>query len=275
MPQKTTLEIPDELSTPVKYAVHQRGRDILAMVRAALKHGEVRLAYQPIVEAQRPDRIAFYEGLFRVLDADGRIIPARDFMPYAEDSDIGRDIDCRALEIGLQALSQTEGLRLSINMSARSIGYGKWSQVLERGLADDPTVGARLILEITETSAMTVPELVIAFMQRWRRHGIAFALDDFGAGATSFRYLRDFRFDIVKIDRQFCHRVHCNRDDQVLVRAMALIAQQFDMMTVAEGVEDSADAAWLRRAGLHCMQGYHFALPQLQPSWELPGLKTA
>ncbi|MCG7493393.1 EAL domain-containing protein [Thalassobius sp. Cn5-15] len=275
MPNRIALEIPDELSNPLNYAVHQRGRDILDTVRAALKHGEVRLAYQPIVEAQRPDRIGFYEGLFRVLDADGRVIPARDFMPFAEDCDIGRDIDCSALEIGLTALSQVPGLRLSVNMSARSIGYPRWMQVLERKLADDPDIGARLILEITETSAMTVPELVQPFMRKLRAHGVAFALDDFGAGATSFRYLRDLRFDMVKIDQQFCRNAHRNRDDQALIRAMSLIADQFDMMTIAEGVENAGAANWLRDAGLHCLQGYHFSLPQLRPDWTTPARQRA
>jgi EAL domain-containing protein (putative c-di-GMP-specific phosphodiesterase class I) len=154
-------------------------------------------------------------------------------------------------------------------MSARSIGYPKWTRLLDQSLRQDPSIAERLILEITEGSAMTVPELVNAFMSALRPRGVAFALDDFGAGATSFRYLRDFRFDMVKIDQQFCRDVHKNLDDQALVRAMLLIAQQFEMMTIAEGVENPDAATWLSNSGLHCLQGYFFAMPQLKPSWTL------
>ena len=74
------------------------------------------------------------QGLIRVMDPTGRVIPAKDFMPVVETHEIGRQIDCHALEIGLAALARVPDLRLSINMSARSIGYPRWKQVLRRGL---------------------------------------------------------------------------------------------------------------------------------------------
>ncbi|CUH67513.1 Cyclic di-GMP phosphodiesterase Gmr [Thalassovita autumnalis] len=262
-----SADIPAGMDNPLNYAVQQRDRDVLQMVADALRHDEVLLAYQPIVESRRQDHIAFYEGLVRILDATGREIPAAQFMPQVEDRTLGREIDCTALRLGLQALANVPGLRLSINMSARSIGYAKWLRVLDEGLRADPSAGARLILEITESSAMTVPELVRSFMAEMRRLDLAFALDDFGAGATAFRYLRDFRFDMVKIDRQFCHRISTQPDNQTLVRAMVMISEQFEMMTIAEGIEEPADAEWLSAAGLHCLQGYHFGYPRLHPHW--------
>ena len=98
-----------------------------------------------------------------MLDETGRVIPARDFMPAVENTEIGRELDCNALQIGLRTLSRNPTIRLSINMSARSIGFKKWTQILHRFLKKDPTLGERLILEINETSVMTVPELVIDF----------------------------------------------------------------------------------------------------------------
>jgi EAL domain-containing protein (putative c-di-GMP-specific phosphodiesterase class I) len=115
---------------------------------------------------------------------------------------------------------------------------------------------------------MAMPELVTAFMTGLQRRGISFALDDFGAGQTSFRYFRDFSFDMVKIDRQFIANVHRDRDNQALVQALILIARQFDMFTVAEGVERAEDAAWLQAQGVDCLQGYLFGMPVLHP---LPG----
>jgi len=184
-----------------------------------------------------------------------------------EVTELGREIDCLALEMGLRTLAREPGIRLSINMSARSIGYPRWTQTLKKGLRRDPTVGERLILEITEQSAMQVPELVGRFMADLQSRGITFALDDFGAGYTAFRYLRDFYFDMVKIDGQFIRGVHENPDNQVLTRALVAIAQQFDMFTVAEFVETAQDAAWLAEIGVDCLQGYLFGAPATRAPW--------
>ncbi|MBU2983585.1 EAL domain-containing protein [Lentibacter algarum] len=253
---------------PLSYAVAERDRAVIQMVEAALKSKQVLLAFQPIVQAQAPDRVAFYEGLLRVLDASGRVIPAKDFINEIEQTELGRIMDCIALEKGLRTLAQQPGLRLSINMSARSIGYKRWNRTLKTGLQRDPTVAERLILEITESSAMTVPELVVSFMSELQAKGVSFALDDFGAGFTSFRYFRDFYFDILKIDGQFIRGIAQNADNQVLTRAMLSIAQQFDMFTVAEFVEAPEDAAFLAGIGVDCLQGFYFAAPTIKPEWE-------
>ena len=99
------------------------------------------------MRASNPDKIAFYEGLIRVLDETGRVIPAGDFMALAEEANLGREIDVAALHLGLEALRDNPGLRLSINMSARSIGYSKWSNLLRRYLALDRSIGERLIIQ--------------------------------------------------------------------------------------------------------------------------------
>ncbi len=253
--------------SPLDFAVQSRDRNTLAMVREALERGDTVLAYQPVVQAANPQTVAFYEGLIRILDETGRVIPAREFMGAVESQDLGREIDCAALRMGLRALNSNPALRLSVNMSARSIGYPKWKQILNRGTASDPKVAERLILEITESSAMQMPELVTTFMGELQEKGITFALDDFGAGYTAFRYLREFYFDIVKIDGQFVRNVHQDPNNQVLMEALISIASHFDMFTVAETVENGAEAAWLAQAGIDCLQGYFFGAPSLTPHW--------
>jgi EAL domain-containing protein (putative c-di-GMP-specific phosphodiesterase class I) len=253
---------------PLAAALAEKDRATVAMVRLALRTRQVALALQPVVHAGDPTRIAFNEGLIRVLDGAGRLVPAREFIGAVEATDTGLELDRAALALGLEALRRDPGLRLAVNMSARSIGAVRWMETLAAGLARDETVAERLILEITEASAMAMPELVIAFMTGLQRRGISFALDDFGAGQTSFRYFRDFSFDMVKIDRQFIANVHRDRDNQALVWALILIARQFDMFTVAEGVERAEDAAWLQAQGVDCLQGYLFGMPVLHP---LPG----
>ncbi|MBZ4023974.1 diguanylate phosphodiesterase [Rhodobacter sp. TJ_12] len=260
-------------TNPLNFAVAQRDRETLSMVARAIERRDVVLAFQPIVQTTRPEKPAFYEGLIRVLDDTGRVIPAKDFIETIETTELGRKIDCLTLEMGLMSLAEDHELRLSVNMSARSIGWPEWTKVLQRGLAQDDTVAERLILEITESSAMAMPELVSAFMQDMQLKGVSFALDDFGAGYTSFRYLREFYFDILKIDGQFITGVAQNRDNQVLTQALLSIAQHFEMFTVAEAVESAEDAAWLSAAGVDCMQGYFFGAPTIMPPWKAPAAK--
>ncbi len=249
-------------------AIGKRDEDTLAMVQEAVKYRQVMLAFQPIVQAKDPERIAYYEGLIRVLDETGRIIPARDFMAAVEETETGRILDCLALEKGLSALASEPSLRLAINMSARSIGYRSWQRILSSGIRRNPTIAERLILEITENSAMIVPELVVNFMTELQSRGISFALDDFGAGFTAFRYFKQFNFDILKIDGQFIKGIARDPDNQVITQAIMSIAQHFDMFTVAEFVEGASDAAFLTRIGVDCLQGYFFGAPTVTPFWD-------
>lgn len=264
VPQIGTGDTP---STPLDYAMSIREKDIISMVEVAIRTKNVRLAYQPVVRAKSQDQVAFYEGLLRVLDETGRVIPARDFIPQVEDTPLGRRLDAMALELGLAALHQTPDLRLAINMSARTIHDPLWTHILETGLAHDPTIGERLILEITESSAIDVPDQVETFMERLQDFGICFALDDFGAGYTSFRHLRRFYFDILKIDGQFISGIESDADNQVLMAALLSIAEHFEMLTVAECVETPAEAAYLENMGVDCLQGYYFAMPTLEEPW--------
>ncbi|PCD75678.1 EAL domain-containing protein [Pseudothioclava arenosa] len=254
-------------SNPLDFAVAQRDRETLAMVRRAIERRDVVMAYQPVVQTSEPGRVAFYEGLIRVLDTTGRIIPARDFISVIETTELGRKVDCLALELGLRALAEQPTLRLAVNMSARSVGYPSWLKTLHRGLAVDETIADRLILEITESSAMQMPEIVTVFMEDLHQRGVSFALDDFGAGYTSFRYLREFYFDILKIDGEFIRGIAQNPDNQVLTEALIGVARHFDMFTVAESVESAEDAAYLSALGVDCMQGYYFGAPTLRPPW--------
>lgn len=236
-------------------------------VREAIHHRQVMLAFQPVVRAWHQETTAFHEGLIRVLDETGRIVPAAEFIDTVEDSEDGRRLDCIALELGLQELAREPGLRLAINMSARSIGYRAWRDTLTNGLQADPTVAERLILEITESSAMMVPELVISFMDELQARGVTFSMDDFGAGYTALRHFKQFSFDMLKIDGQFIRGIAQDPDNQVMTAAIIDIARQFDMFTVAESVERAEDAQLLAGLGIDCLQGYFFGAPTVSPAW--------
>ncbi|TLP69427.1 EAL domain-containing protein [Parasedimentitalea maritima] len=265
--QKFKAEMPEGADNPLNAAVVSRDHSTLDIVAEAIKHNQTMLAYQPVMQALPPLGAAFYEGYIRVLDSTGRVIPAREFMPVVEDKELGRVLDCLALEHGFKALRHNPNIRVSINMSARSIGYGRWMRVVDRMLKKDSTLGERLVLEISEASAMAAPELVIDFMDRMQEHGIAFALDNFGAGTSIIKHFREFFFDAVKIDGQFIRGIHANHDNQAVTRALVGVAKQFDMLIVAESVESAADAEFLVSIGVDCLQGYLYGAPSVSPPW--------
>ncbi|WP_127113823.1 EAL domain-containing protein [Shimia sediminis] len=266
--KRDKANIPAGHETPLDFAVTSRDAGTLTMVRNAIQHKEVMLAFQPVVSAADMKTPAFHEGLIRVLDETGRVIPAKDFMGAVEDNELGRQLDCLALQLGMNTLASHPALRLSINMSARSIGYGRWMKTLKNGLSRHKDVGERLILEISETSAMQVPELVIDFMDELQTLGISFALDDFGKGFTSFRYFKDFFFDILKLDGRFSHNIHKDAENQIIAGGIAAIANGLDMYTVASRVEHPQDAQTLAHLGFHCLQGFLLGAPTVKPDWK-------
>lgn len=262
--------LPEGGESPLNYAITQRDRSTLAMVRDAIAHKQTLLAFQPVMRDIKGGKVAFYEGLIRVLDPTGRVIPAREFMPAVETTQLGREIDVLSLRAGLMALSDNKNLRLSINMSARSIGYKAWTTMLNRWLNRDPDMGERLILEISEHSAMQMPELVTSFMDQLQSRGICFALDNFGSGYTAIRYFKDLYFDILKLDGQFIRDIARTPDNRALVSVMLSIAENFDMITVAEQVENADDSALLSELGVDCQQGFLFGAPTTRPYWTQP-----
>jgi EAL domain-containing protein (putative c-di-GMP-specific phosphodiesterase class I) len=250
------------LRDPLNYAIASRDADVMDLVRDALAAGRARLAFQPIMTREESPKIAFYEGLVRLLDDAGRIIPAAHFMPLIEETVMGRQIDCVTLDLALKKLTANPSLRLSVNLSARSIGDGVWRRILDTGLLHQARPGDRLIFEISETSAMLLPENVIRFMTEMQPKGVAFALDGFGAGFTAFRHLKDFFFDLVKIDKSFIRGIDTNVDNQVLAEALTTVARQFEMFTIADGVETAQEAAFLEGLGVDCLQGYYYGVPK-------------
>ncbi|UWQ22874.1 EAL domain-containing protein [Jannaschia sp. W003] len=255
-----------DVADPIAFAAAARDRGVIGMVREALDRGRVMLAFQPVVSAAT-GAVAFHEGLVRVLDPTGRIIPAAQFVAVVEAQELGRLVDCAALRCGLGALRRNPGLRLSVNMSARSIGYPRWTATLNRGLKADPSAGERLILEINEDSAMRVPELVGGLISDLRGRGVSFALDDFGAGRSELRHLAGLLFDIVKIDGAFVRGCDTDADSRCMLEGIAALGRSLGMATVAERVETRAEADFAARAGVDCLQGYLYGAPEVRPVW--------
>lgn len=252
-----------EFVDPVSVATGLRTAQAIDLVANALAARRVALALQPIVHSRQPNRVAFREGLLRLMDSVGRIIPARDFALQVESAELGRQLDCSALELGLSMLELNPALRLSVNMSARSIGYRPWTQTLEAALLRSAGAAERLIFEISEASVVQLPEVVLPFMREMQAHGLSFALDNFGAGRSSLRILRDAHFDIVKIDGQYVGGVADRPENQRVIEAAVAMARTFGMLTVATSVERADDAQCLKALGIDCQQGYLHGVPRI------------
>ncbi|MEL6519383.1 MAG: EAL domain-containing protein [Pseudomonadota bacterium] len=253
------------LPLEISDTVAQRQRQVLDKVEAALARDDAFLLFQPVFDSRRPDRVAFYEGLIRIRDETGQTIPAGHFMDLCDAHPLGREIDCTAIRLGLRALQERPDVRLSINMSARSIGHAAWLDAFQDGIGGDPTVCDRLILEITESSAMETPDVTAIFMEQLQAYGVSFALDDFGAGCTSLRQFRDFRFDILKIDKFFIRDLDKDPDNRAIVSSLLSLARHFDLLTVAEGVETAGESLAASDLGIDCLQGYLHGMPAELP----------
>jgi len=154
-------------------------------------------------------------------------------------------------------------ISLSINLSGKSFADSELASEIGRSLNKNGVNGSRLCFEITETAAISRRDSAIALIKTLRDYGCRVSLDDFGSGLSSFRYLKDFEIDEIKIDGGFVTDLNNSPGDQVLVRAIVDIARSFGMNVVAEKVEDEATYDTLREMNVDYAQGYYFGKPTL------------
>jgi EAL domain-containing protein (putative c-di-GMP-specific phosphodiesterase class I) len=128
-------------------------------------------------------------------------------------------------------------------------------------------LGQRLIIEITETAALDDIEESANFVTTVRELGCRVALDDFGAGYTTFRHLKALTVDVVKIDGSFVRGISSSNENQLFIRNLLNLTRSFGLTTVAECVENEKDANYLRAEGIDLLQGHEFGKPKVQPNW--------
>ena len=251
-------------------SVSAERRDNIALADdlvAALRENRLRLAYQPVVQAHDPSQVAFHECLLRLIDRSGAMINAGAFMPVAEKLGLVRMLDRRVLELAFETLRRNSRVRLSVNMSPQSLRDARWQSLFEELAAANPNALGRLILEVTEATVIDDAEAAAAMLNRFREMGCSIALDDFGAGYTSFQQLRNLTIDIVKIDGSYIRNILSNPSDQVFVEALTSIAKHFDFLIVAEMVDSDEAAELLKSMGVDTFQGFHFGRPEVSPDW--------
>lgn len=233
---------------------------------AALNDRRVALAFQPIVGAI-DRRAASYEALLRVKRPDGTLLPTGTVAPLAEKLGLVRLLDARVLELAVAELASAPDLRLSVNVSPTTAMDHGWLRLLEAQLKASPGTAERLMVEITETSAIADIDETRRFVARVKGLGARVAIDDFGAGYTSFRNLRTLNVDCVKIDGAYVENFHKSDDDRHFVTALLGLAQHMKLTTVAEWVPTEAVALELAALGCDYFQSLHTGPASEERPW--------
>ncbi|WP_338694604.1 bifunctional diguanylate cyclase/phosphodiesterase [Bradyrhizobium sp. 26S5] len=239
----------------------------------ALNERRIVIGFEPVVDA-RSRQASFYECLVRMEQDDGRALLAPDIVPVAERLGLIRMVDHRVLELAVAELAAAPDVELSLNISPDTTMDPDWWATIESLMRAHPGVGERLIVEITETVAIQDIDDVRGFVTRLKNFGSRIAIDDFGAGYTSFRNLRKLGVDIVKIDGAFVQNIVRSADDRAFVQTLIDLARRLEIKTVAEWVQDEEAAVMLREWGCDFIQGRLIGLASPDRPWNAPAEKA-
>lgn len=227
----------------------------------------LRIEMQPIMSLQDPRASLDFEVLLRMEDADGRSVPVGRALAAAETSGNMTKLDTWVLGRTLQWLREHKG-QLSatrfvcVNLSGTSLNDEDFIDTVLQTLADYPDVAPLLCLEITEAVALRDLPVSRRFMERLRERGVRVALDDFGAGYTSFNYLRELEAEVLKIDGSLVRDLTAHPRNAAIVSAIVALAQNMGMRTIAEWAEDAATVEALAECGADYVQGWAISAAQ-------------
>jgi diguanylate cyclase (GGDEF)-like protein/PAS domain S-box-containing protein len=249
-------------------ARHALERDL----RKAIRFGEFELFYQPLIMLET-GVITGFEALLRWRSPERGMVSPGEFIPLAEET--GLIVPLGEWVLGkacAEAATWPGDLTLAVNLSPVQFKKGNLPQVVRATLAGSGLPAARLELEITESILLEESKTNLGILRHLRALGVGISLDDFGTGYSSLNYLRSFAFNKIKIDRSFIAEVG-NTECLAIVRAIAKLAADLGIPTVAEGVETEAQRELIRKEGCTEMQGYLFSRPV--PAGAIVGLLNA
>ncbi len=246
--------------SPNHKSLRRRNINIADEVIAALDENRMVLALQPIVSTTTR-RTKHYECLLRMEKADGSIGSAGEFIQVAEQLGLSRLIDRRTLELCVDLLKRYPTVHLTLNVSGLTPGNHDWLVALHRLTGGRRQITERLTIEITETAAINDIDQTVAFVDTLKELGCRVAIDDFGAGYTSFKNLKLLDIDMVKIDGAFIKNLTRDSHDVVFIRTLRDLAVTFGLEVVAEWVTNEEAIEILKELGIEYMQGFYCGEP--------------
>ncbi|MDO8299659.1 bifunctional diguanylate cyclase/phosphodiesterase [Lacisediminimonas sp.] len=250
-------------------ALHERQveRKLVERLSTGMAPEGLFLEMQPIMSLKAPLDSLNFEVLLRMRDPDGSVIPASRVINAAEHSGRTGVVDRWVLQTLLDWLTEN-GSRLPntqfvcMNLSGASLNDERFAQDAAAMLQRHPAVASRLCIEITESVALRDLENTRRFIDKVRGQGARVALDDFGAGYTSFSYLKDLPADVLKIDGSFIVNMNRHPANVAIVEAIVSLAMNLGMKTIAEWAEDHATVRTLVDIGVDYVQGFAIARSQ-------------
>lgn len=258
---------------------HESGQQILdrlSELKEALNEQRLVLFGQTLEPLQNQDELRHLEVLVRMLSKHGEIIPPGLFLPAAERFNLMPEVDTYVIKQSLEWLKDNHrkvGL-MNINISGQSLADTIFNEQLIQRLELNHALNHKICFEITETVAITQIADTIDFLNRIKSFGCKLALDDFGAGFSSFSWLKNLPVDYVKIDGSFIRDVIADPIDAAMVRAIKEIGDNMSIQTIAEFVESQEIANWLIETGIDYAQGYHFYKPEALDEIEFDSKQT-
>ncbi len=233
----------------------------LAVITEALRDDRLALYLQPIIDI-KAGQTSHFETLLRVRAPNGQILAPAPLIAAAEASGLIRDIDQWVLSHAIDLMASRPNLRLTVNLSARSLDNPELPVLLQGMLQQRGVKPGQLTLEITETAALNQLTHAELLLNGIRQLGCKLALDDFGVGFSTFQYLKHLPVDYVKIDGSFIRTLDNSENDQLFVKAMVEVIHGYGKLAVAEYVENEAILVRVDELGIDYAQGYYFGRPQ-------------
>jgi diguanylate cyclase (GGDEF)-like protein/PAS domain S-box-containing protein len=234
-------------------------------LRNAMEKNQLHVEYQPVVNAASDHMLVGFEALVRWNNPKfGNVSPAK-FIPVAEDARLIVAIgDWVLRKACLDAMQWPESTSIAVNISVDQLTSNGFVDTVIAALHDSGLQAWRLELEVTESIFLRDGGLAVQVLERLRSLGIKLSLDDFGTGYSSLGYLRNVRFDTIKVDRSFVQGAAKNKPESLaIIRAVVALANSLNIATTAEGVENEEELAMIQQLGCSKIQGYFFGRPML------------
>jgi EAL domain-containing protein (putative c-di-GMP-specific phosphodiesterase class I) len=228
------------------------------------------LFYQPVIKLKGRS-VHHYEALLRFKDGRNPF----DTIRLSEQLGLAQELDLAILKMALDTMQERMDLRVAVNMSGSSVQSESFRHRMMAMIGKEHGLNQRLMFELTESSAIDDMDGAAKFLETLRKKGFEVALDDFGAGASAYSYLRRFDIDYVKIDGHFLGEARNNKRQRALIKSICHLCKSLDTEVIAEMIEDEATAVMCISMGMEFGQGYLFGKPEPEHTIALPASGSA
>ncbi len=247
---------------PALHANVEERRKLELALRQAIGNEELRLHFQPVVDATR-EHVVSFEALVRWHSAEHGFVSPGKFIPLAEDTRLIVPIGEWVLREACREAARWPGqIKVAVNVSGEQLLEPGFAGNVVHALADSGLPASRLEVEVTESIFLRDPRIARQTLEEIMALGCSVALDDFGTGYSSLGYLRALKFSTIKVDRSFVQgAAQGSRESLAIIRAVVAMAQSLEMTTTAEGAETLEEVELIRTLGCDKIQGYYFGRP--------------